>query len=89
MDSRTLRLLQAVEGFLDDPPKGTPASVTDGLQTLSDGLRSGGEQGPPTPGQETVKSIVGSNAYERANEIDASQQPTPGQRVAMSYGSDN
>lgn len=83
--SSIMRLRQAVDGFLEDVPKGTPPEVLKGLQNLSEGLR-GAPEGPESPGQKAV-AAVGGDSERRKLELD-SDELTPGQREARALSGD-
>jgi hypothetical protein len=81
MDSVTARLLQAIEGFMEQPPRGVPQEVLEGLNNLSEGLR-GGPEGDESPGQQAVRD-VGAEPESRKQAFGDDDSLSPGQRAAI------
>ena len=80
LNPETMKLVQAIEAFMENPPRDMPDGLSEQLNELGQGLRGYDNQGEMSPGQkEAMKATNGTGeSYKVA--ATGRDLPSPGQR---------
>lgn len=80
LSAETAKLAQAIEQFMENPPRDMPDGLSDQLKELGQGLRGYDGAGEESPGtREAMKATTGTGeSYKVA--ATGNDQPSPGQR---------
>ena len=85
LDPQTMKLVQSIEKFMENPPRDMPESLSGQLKELGNGLRGydsqGEEKSPVQIEAEKVTGVTqGTGNHYREVWVKGGDQPSPGQR---------
>lgn len=75
LDPKTMKLVQAIDEFMENPPRDLPEGLPEQLKELGTGLRGYGDSDDLSPGQKEAAKVTG-ESYEKV----ATSDRSPGQR---------
>lgn len=79
LDPQTAKLAQAIEAYMENPPRDMPEGLVEQLTELGRGLRGYGGEAEYTPGQKEAMKATDGTGESFAVAGTGNDQPSPGQ----------